>query len=617
MSSRCTPTSTRLQAWRRAAALLLAAAALLLPRAAPAQSIESVLAPGAVIQGHAKVETDCKSCHARFDRAAQDGLCIACHKQVGADIRAHQGFHGRHQPQGQACRSCHLEHRGRKAAIAAFDHKTFDHRQTEFELHDKHLGVDCAKCHRPGKRWRAAPTACVECHAKDDVHHGGLGRRCETCHSAKGWKSAAFDHDRQTHFPLTGRHAQAKCDDCHVNGQFKDTPRTCIACHRKKDEHKGQFGAKCESCHSTQDWKLPTFQHDTDTHFRLLGQHRSVKCTACHTGLLYVQKLGTSCIDCHAKDDKHHGDLGRACADCHSERGWKEAPRFDHASTRFPLLGAHARVDCKDCHKDQQFRQTPDTCIGCHRKDDRHEGNLGERCNDCHDTTKWKPARGFDHQKTQFPLLDAHAAPQVRCVDCHETLHALRHTPTACVACHRSDDRHQGSLGEHCESCHRESGWKVAHFDHSKTLFPLLGAHLPLACKSCHLSPRYKEAPRACIGCHRKDDRHKQAFGTNCASCHNVRAWPLWTFDHDRQTHYRLEGRHRHAACAGCHAQPAPAGQPIAATSQACGACHLKDDAHDGRFGNRCEQCHDPNDWNEVRPGAAGRPLPPPPKGSN
>ena len=75
---------------------------------AQAQTLESVLAPGPVIQGHVKTEHDCKGCHARFDRAAQDGLCTSCHKDVGEDIRQHQGYHGKREPR-QACRSCHTE----------------------------------------------------------------------------------------------------------------------------------------------------------------------------------------------------------------------------------------------------------------------------------------------------------------------------------------------------------------------------------------------------------------------------------------------------------------------------------------------------------------------------
>ena len=80
------------------------------------QGIESIMSPGSLIQGHAKWEDDCKQCHVKFDRKAQDGLCMACHKEVGADVRAKTGFHGKNKP--EACRSCHTDHKGSGARIA-------------------------------------------------------------------------------------------------------------------------------------------------------------------------------------------------------------------------------------------------------------------------------------------------------------------------------------------------------------------------------------------------------------------------------------------------------------------------------------------------------------------
>ena len=63
--------------------------------------------PGKVIAGHARYEEDCKSCHVRFDKGAQTGLCLDCHKEVASDVRARQGFHGRQKE--QECRACHGE----------------------------------------------------------------------------------------------------------------------------------------------------------------------------------------------------------------------------------------------------------------------------------------------------------------------------------------------------------------------------------------------------------------------------------------------------------------------------------------------------------------------------
>src|SRR5512140_627511 len=96
---------------------------------AGAQSVESVLSPGPLIKGHAKLEGECKNCHVRFDRAAQDRLCADCHKDVGRELAQRKGYHGRLRPQGQACRTCHTDHRGPDMRIAEFDKGTFDHQQ--------------------------------------------------------------------------------------------------------------------------------------------------------------------------------------------------------------------------------------------------------------------------------------------------------------------------------------------------------------------------------------------------------------------------------------------------------------------------------------------------------
>ena len=153
----------------------------------------------------------------------------------------------------------------------------------------------------------------------------------------------------------------------------------------------------------------------------------------------------------------------------------------------------------------------------------------------------------------------------------------------------------------------RDANWRVPRFDHGKTRYPLVGGHQVVACKACHQSLRYREAPRDCYGCHRKDDTHKAAFGPQCETCHNVRAWTLWDFDHDRGTRFRLDGKHRRITCEACHTLPAPPGRKSAPVGNECLACHRKDDVHEGRFGRRCEQCHTNDDWKRLRQGVGGR----------
>lgn len=64
-------------------------------------------------------------------------------------------------------------------------------------------------------------------------------------------KDPTFDHNK-TRFPLTGKHKRVTCENCHKT-TLKDTPRDCIACHKKDDVHRGRR-PKCENCHVTTDW---------------------------------------------------------------------------------------------------------------------------------------------------------------------------------------------------------------------------------------------------------------------------------------------------------------------------------------------------------------------------
>ena len=580
-------------------ATLVGLAGGLLACTVAAQTLESVLSPGKVIQGHAKYEDDCRSCHVPLQRTGQEKLCMDCHKDVGQDVRDKRGLHGLMKP--QPCRTCHTEHRGRDARIAEFDQKTFDHTQTDYPLLDAHRKVECAKCHVTGKRWREAPLDCNACHSKDDVHKGSLGTKCADCHTEKVWKEVAkFDHNK-TRFELTGKHIDTKCGDCHKDNRYRETPRTCLGCHKADDKHKGQFGEKCESCHVTRDWKTLTFNHDRDTKYALRGKHRTIKCDSCHKGNLYKDKLTSACVDCHKKDDKHKGTLGNECGKCHTERDWKEPGGFDHDKTKFPLLGKHAKTECKECHKSTVFKEAPSPCIGCHKKDDKHEGNLGEFCADCHNERDWKETKKFDHDRTKFKLRGGHATQTIKCDSCHKDLKSFRKTPLECYGCHKKDDKHQGQQGERCDQCHVDRDWKTTSFDHGRTDFPLTGRHITVDCKKCHETNRYKDAKRECYACHKKDDKHKLKFGEPCEKCHSTRDWKLWEFDHDKRTEYKLEGGHRRVACESCHMQPAPSGKLIGAVSKACFACHRGDDAHDGAFGSRCERCHVVGNWKDIR----------------
>jgi hypothetical protein len=81
-----------------------------------------------------------------------------------------------------------------------------------------------------------------------------------------------------------------------------------------------------------------------------------------------------------------HGDYREDCSLCHRASGWKPArisKKFDHDKF-LPLGGAHASVDCMQCHKSLDFGGVSTACVDCHA--DVHNGELGTDCSRCHGT---------------------------------------------------------------------------------------------------------------------------------------------------------------------------------------------------------------------------------------
>ncbi len=505
-------------AW--AAAIMLMAAS-----GAFAASVETLLMPGKVARAHEKLEQTCSNCHDRSNVHTQTSLCLDCHKEIASDIRLHHGYHGRMKNAGLGeCSACHTEHKGRNADIVQLDRAQFDHRLTDFALDGAHTALACEACHKKGSDWRKVPATCADCHKADDVHRGQFTQGCGECHTSVSWAGGKFDHDK-TDFKLTGAHLAVACNACHVGGHYKQTPKSCVGCHATDDEHRGSRGDDCAKCHVTAKWKTAKYDHLKETGFALLGAHDRITCEACHSGGDFKKKIPKDCNGCHQADDAHATRFGAKCGDCHDNDHWP-IKTYDHAGRhKFPLVGAHAKIDCYACHTGNAATQKlPKDCAGCHRSEDPHGGKLKGGCDSCHGQQSWRADIIFDHDTTQFPLLGLHRI--VSCAQCHATF-AFNTAPLKCVECHSRDDVHKGGLGKKCESCHSPNGWQLWVFDHAKqTHFPLLGAHRKLQCADCHHEPPGSvKTSSQCGSCHRKDDRHLGQYGEQCDRCHTVDSW--------------------------------------------------------------------------------------------
>jgi hypothetical protein len=494
--------------------------------AANAQSIESLVMPGPVIHGHAELESECSSCHVTFSRSKQSVLCSECHEDVAGDILDNTGFHGRSSDvEGESCASCHTDHEGRNSNILGLDTATFDHQQTDFELLGKHPDAECDDCHKPDIKHREAPHGCFDCHAEDDVHEGYLGDACGDCHNPNDWLEIEFDHG-STDFPLVGKHIDAECSGCHADQTHQNMPMTCIGCHADDDSHEGRSGDKCENCHNPSSWQDASFDHASNTDFALEFTHATLTCVDCHSEDPFDDVMDMACASCHLEDDGHAGHQGTDCGSCHNSDAWSR-PMFDHNfATDFMLNGAHETVACNDCHIEPVFETSPgDDCADCHKDDDPHGGALGEQCGSCHSEVKWLDAPFFDHDLVSFPLLGEHG--NIECDDCHATQEFVD-TGSACVDCHLDDDNHDGVFESNCESCHNPVAWDLWLFDHNtQTELVLSGAHVEVACDSCHRSTfaSMKKTGDRCADCHVADDIHDGEFGADCGRCHSDRSF--------------------------------------------------------------------------------------------
>ena len=337
----------------------------------------------------------CAKCHLlRTDRPLDDdpdyvqftGLsfaqCSACHADT------HQG------KLGDNCSSCHTSEGWRNVNTVNFDHS-----KTRYPLEGRHLTLECNKCHGAGQAKQGLKfAACRDCHS--DYHQGEFAQRaskgdCEECHSVRGFTPARFliaQHE-QTDYPLRGAHLAVTCLACHKRTpqpgdpvmSFAFSSTRCQVCH--KDPHRGQVDKMvasdgCELCHAVETWNRVNYDH-SKSNFPLEGGHTKVACNKCHADMASTTKIKevrftgvrTDCQACHA--DVHRGQFvannTTDCSNCHTPANWK-ASKFDHASSRFKLDGAHRNVACGKCHIDvadesgryARYKPVDTSCVSCH-----------------------------------------------------------------------------------------------------------------------------------------------------------------------------------------------------------------------------------------------------------
>lgn len=315
---------------------------------------------------------------------------------------------------------------------------------------------------------------------------------------------------------------------------------------------------------------------------------------------------GEGCVACHGQGGT--GSLASACETCHEAI----------AAQRSERRGLHGTIDeaarCDRCHVEHHGAATA-------LVDARVFALAGV-----------EDLRRYDHSHVAgFGLTGAHLALQ--CQHCHP--HAEREVLAAgerrflgleqtCTSCH--EDPHRGELGADCASCHGQAIAfdRVGEFRHRR--FVVDGAHAELACARCH-APKVDgqggefaidrlrgtdPEPRACVACHgdahgadRSGERLALAAATDCARCHDTRAFAGAEFDVAEHAAIGvvLTGAHARSTCTSCHAPERAerlhtermAGRAV---MEDCGGCHAPAHEPDGGAlplanAGDCARCHD------------------------
>ena len=358
-----------------------------------------------------------------------------------------------------------------------------------------------------------------------------------------------FDHSK-TGFLLRDVHTTLRCEQCHVDGIFKNTPKECAGCHSigsrvgatPKPVNHVQTNFACDTCHVS-----PTsFLVRRFNHFGVLNS-----CSSCHNGqsLGVVSKPASHfptflpCENCHLNTNTFlssrmdHSGITSACVTCH---GGQSAGVKSMPAMHIPTSGA----GCETCHNTSTF-------LGAMFNHSAAVPPVAGRCSQCHGIIPNVKAKSAGHMLTS-----------AQCDTCHTQAITQNYTTfLGAVVNHALFTPPITSNTQNCSQCHNgvaalgKPAWHIATTAecgvscHTTALgtMSFLGAsavHTPAyvgICQTCHNGAKAK-GPSAghiqtggisCDGCHAMYNppavisfasatmSHTLVTGTSCYSCHN------------------------------------------------------------------------------------------------
>ncbi len=411
--------------------------------------------------------------------------------------------------------------------------------------------------------------------------------------TAPAASAPSFDHSK-TGFLLKDVHFTLKCEQCHVDGIFKNTPKDCSGCHSTgtrvaatpKPVSHIPTTAACDTCHvSAATFLVKSFRHDGITS----------NCSTCHNG----QFLGV------LSKPANHFPTQLPCENCHNNTSTFLSFRMDHNGVT---------SGCNACHGGPPGYATPSVTfpntVGYNAAIHvplAAYGAIPPDCSVCHiGTTTFLGAR-FDHYGIATgSCVTCHNSQYPYVVSINVATHIGGLPAAACDTCHVGFANFLGAVFTHtvgsaCSTCH--TGSKAG-------IVSITSIHIPSStnCADCHTDPATVAGTPTFLGVL----YHTTALGSPPAtpsmtcglgsSCHNGN-YASQNATGKGTTHIATGT----ADCGSCHTAGytsflGATFSHASVTAGSCGTCHqgqysnvvsINPALHIPQSsGNACDQCH-------------------------
>ena len=383
--------------------------------------------------------------------------------------------------------------------------------------------------------------------------------------------ASPFDHSK-TGFVLRDVHTTLRCEQCHVDAIFKNTPKNCAGCHSigsrvgatPKPVHHVLTTNSCDTCHvSATSFLVKSFKHAGITN----------GCSSCHNG----QSLGVV-----SKQASHFPTL-LPCENCHTNTNTFTSSRMDHTGITSRCLSCHGGQFAGVVSKPVAHIATTAPCETCHSSTITFLGSTFDHtavvtgsCNDCH---LGQNAGVVSQPAIHVPTFAA------KCDACHTATNTSGYTsflgafydhttPVSannCSSCHTG--QFTGPLGKpsyhisttvQCDTCHTSTNtisfttFLGATIDHTA-----IGT---ATCASCHNGISAKGKPATHI-----------FTSTDCVTCHTSGNTLMFT-TFLGATYIHNPNPPTAGSCSNCHNGTNATGKPTfhIPTTAACDTCHTQ-----------------------------------------